>query len=115
MKGKADIIMRMMKPIVKSELTKLLNPIKDNADTDRIKSIFPIQTAFNKRRQAYAQNRKRKEVPPDELRCLLGFNPNILNSIHGFSPLHPFILPSLSSRKSIKNSDFFNRSQKLCP
>jgi hypothetical protein len=114
-KRKAGIIMRMVKPIVKRKLTKLLNPIKENADTDRVKSVFPIQTAFNKRRQAYTQNRQSKEMAPDELRCLLDFIPNSLNNIHGFSPLLPFILSSLSLRKPIKNNIFFKRRKTLCP
>ena len=109
------ISVRMMKPVVKRELTKLFDPIKENADTERIKSVFPIQTAFYKRRQAYTQNRQGKEMPPDELRCLPGFVPNVLNSIHLLSPLHSFILSPLSAREFIKNNIFFNRSQKLCP
>lgn len=118
MKRKADIIMRRTRHLgmkLKSWLTELFNPIKENTDSNHIKPIFPIQRAFKKCSQAYTQNRQRKEVPPNELHCLLCFVPNILNSIHGFSPLHTFILSSLSSRKLIKNNIFFNRKQKLCP
>ena len=118
MKRKADIIIRRirhpgMKP--KFWLNELFHPIKENANRNHIKPVFPIQRAFKKCRQAYTQNRQGKEMPPDKLHCLLGFVPNILNSIHTLSPLHPFILPSLPSRKRIKNNIFLNRSQELCP
>lgn len=116
-KRKADIIMRRTRHSgmkLKSWLNKLFDPINRNSNAKRNKSIFPVQRIKNQNIYTQRQISKRKEVPPDKLRCLLGFNPNILNSIHGFSPLHPFILPLLSLRKPIKNNIFFNRSQKLC-
>ena len=116
-KRKVDIIMRRTRHLgmkLKSWLTELFNPIKENRRSNHEKRISPIQRSLNKCGDQNTQNCQRKEVPPDELRCLLGFNPNILNSIHGFSPLRSFILPLLSLRKPIKNNIFFNRSQKLC-
>jgi len=118
MKGKADIVIRRiwhpgMK--LKSWLTELFDPINCNCNSKINESIFPIQGSKNKNAYAQRENNQSKEMPPDELRCLPGFIPNGLNGIHILSPLHPFILPSLSSRKLIKNNIFFNRSQKLCP
>lgn len=115
-KGKADIVIRRIRHLaVKPELAKLFDPIKENADTNRIKSIFPVQTAFNKRRQAYTQNSQRQQMPPDELCCPPYLAPNSVNSIHHFSPFRPFILSPLSSGKLFKNNISFNRSQNPCP
>lgn len=116
MRGKADIVMgRIWHPGTKLEwLTELLYPIKENTRNNHEKRISPIQRAFKKCRKSYTQNRQRKEVSPDKLRCLLGLVPTVLNRVHGPSPLRFFILPPLSARKSIKNNHFFKRSQALC-
>jgi hypothetical protein len=119
MKGDGIIIIRMnysgMSFSLRVKLYELLSPIKQYSDTKINNCIFPIQGCLNKNRQDHSPNEQRKEVPPNELRCLLGFIPDILNSIHGFSPLRPFFLSPLSSRKLIRNNIFFNRSERLCP
>ena len=115
-KGKTGIITnRIGHPAVKLELTKLLDPIKENADTNHIKSIFPIQRSFNKCGKQDTQNSQRQEMPPDELCCPPYLAPNIVNSIHHFSRFRPFIFSPLSSGKLIKNNISFNRSQAPCP
>ncbi len=115
-KRKGNIVIRRIgQPAVKLELAKLFDPIKENADTNHIKSIFPIQRSFNKCGKKDTQNSKRQKMPPEELCCPPYLAPKIVKSIHRFSPFRPFILSPLSSGKLIKNNISFNRRQAPCP